>query len=75
MEIIDNRNKKLKDDLASELKSGSKMSVAAACFSIYAFQELKKELKTLTNAVSFSPLHPSRQKTLPRKSVSFLSLV
>ena len=47
MELIDNRNKKLKDDLASELKSGSKMSVAAACFSIYAFQELKKELKDI----------------------------
>ena len=29
MELIDNRNIKLKDDLASELKSGSKMSVAA----------------------------------------------
>ena len=37
MELIDNRNKKLKDDLSAELKSGSKMSVAAACFSIYAF--------------------------------------
>ena len=45
MELIDNRNKILKEDLASELKSGSKMSIAAACFSIYAFQELRKELK------------------------------
>ena len=47
MELIDNKNLKLKDDLASELKSSSKMSVAAACFSIYAFQELKKELKNI----------------------------
>lgn len=47
MELIDNRNKKLKDDLSFELKSGSKMSIAAACFSIYAFQELKKELKDI----------------------------
>ena len=47
MELIDNTNKKLKDDLASEIKLGSKMSMAAACFSIYAFQELKRELKNI----------------------------
>lgn len=44
MEIIDNINKTLKDDLSAEIKKGSKLSIAAACFSIYAFQELKKEL-------------------------------
>lgn len=30
--------------MAVEIKKGSKLSIAAACFSIYAFQELKKEL-------------------------------
>lgn len=44
LDIIDNKNKILKDDLAVEIKQGSKVSVAAACFSIYAFQELKKQL-------------------------------
>ena len=47
MELIDNINISLKDDLANEMKDGSKMSIAAACFSIYAFQELKKELKNI----------------------------
>lgn len=47
MELIDNRTKLLKDDLAKELKKGSKLSIAAACFSIYAFQELKKELENI----------------------------
>ncbi len=47
MEIIDNTSKRLKDDLANEIKEGSKLSVAAACFSIYAFQELKEELKKI----------------------------
>lgn len=42
MELIDNKNKKLRDDLSVEIKNGSKLSIAAACFSIYAFQELKK---------------------------------
>ena len=44
IDIIDNKNKLLKDDLSDEIKQGSKVSVAAACFSIYAFQELKKQL-------------------------------
>ena len=47
MEIIDNVNKTLKDDLKIEIKDGSKLSIAAACFSIYAFQELKDELKKI----------------------------
>ena len=47
MELIDNRNKILKEDLSNELKNGSKLSIAAACFSIYAFQELKKELSDI----------------------------
>ena len=45
MEIIDNINKTLKEDLSVEIKKGSKLSVAAACFSVYAFQELKKQLE------------------------------
>lgn len=44
MELINNTTKILKEDLAVEIKKGSKLSIAAACFSIYAFQELKKEL-------------------------------
>ena len=47
MEIIDNINKTLKDDLKVEIKDGGKLSIAAACFSIYAFQELKEELKNI----------------------------
>ena len=44
MELINNTTKTLKDDLKVEIKEGSKISIAAACFSIYAFQELKKQL-------------------------------
>lgn len=47
IDIIDNKNKTLKDDLAVEIKQGSKVSIAAACFSIYAFQELKKQLTNI----------------------------
>ena len=47
MELIDNKNKILKDDLMDELKCGSKVSIAASCFSIYAFEELKTQLKDI----------------------------
>lgn len=45
MQIIDNINKTVKEDLQESIRRGSKMSVAAACFSMYAYQELKKQLE------------------------------
>ncbi|MBO5395960.1 MAG: DEAD/DEAH box helicase family protein [Clostridia bacterium] len=47
MDLIDNLNRTLKDDLTLEIHEGSKISIAAACFSIYAFQELKQQLKDI----------------------------
>lgn len=47
MTIIDNKTKLFKDDLQSEIKTGSKVSIAAACFSIYAYRELKKQLEKI----------------------------
>ena len=47
MKVIDNINQKLRDDLALEIKQGSKVSIAASCFSIYAYQELKKQLENI----------------------------
>ena len=44
MELINNTTKTLKNDLSSQIKKGSKLSIAAACFSIYAFQALKDQL-------------------------------
>ena len=44
MQVFDNVNKTVKDDLNVTIKEGSKLSIAAACFSIYAYQELKEQL-------------------------------
>ena len=44
---IDNINKTLKEDLQQSIHKGSKISIAAACFSIYAYQELKKQLESI----------------------------
>ena len=47
MKLINNVTETLKDDLSVEIHEGSKLSIAAACFSIYAFQELKKQLTSI----------------------------
>ena len=43
-EMFDNVNKTVKDDLTVSIKKGDKLSIAAACFSIYAYQALKQQL-------------------------------
>ena len=45
MQIIDNINTTVKEDLQSTIHKNSKISIAAACFSIYAYQELQKQLE------------------------------
>ena len=47
MQILDNVNTTVRDDLKTNMKKGSKVSIAAACFSIYAYQELKKQLENV----------------------------
>lgn len=43
-EMLDNVSKTVKDDLTATVNKGDKLSIAAACFSIYAYQALKKQL-------------------------------
>lgn len=45
MQIINNIHTTIKGDLQMVIHKGSKLSIAAACFSIYAYQELKKQLE------------------------------
>lgn len=47
MKIIDNINELLRDDLAATVKKGNKVCIAAACFSMYAYKELKKQLDSV----------------------------
>ena len=47
MKILDNVNSTVRDDLQQSIRKGSKLSIAAACFSIYAYQELKKQLESV----------------------------
>jgi len=47
MKLIDNVNQLLSDDLKVQIKSKSKLSIAASSFSIYAFEALKKEFSNI----------------------------
>ena len=46
MEIFNNTTKVVRDDLIKTIQRGSRVSIAAACFSIYAYQELKFQLES-----------------------------
>lgn len=47
MELINNQDRLLGDDLKKSIQRGSKVRIAATCFSIYAFDVLKEELKNV----------------------------
>jgi SNF2 family DNA or RNA helicase len=47
MELIDNINHLLGDDLKKTLKPGTRLKIAASCFSMYAFEALKAELEKI----------------------------
>lgn len=45
MKIFNNVTDIVRDDMAKTIIKGSKVSIAAACFSMYAYNELKKQLE------------------------------
>ena len=47
MKIFDNITEIVRDDMAQTIQKDSKVSVAAACFSIYAYNELKTQLESV----------------------------
>ena len=47
MKIFDNITDIVRDDLKEKIQRGSKVSIAAACFSMYAYKELKGQLEQI----------------------------
>lgn len=45
VKIFDNVTEIVRDDMASTIGKGSKVSITAACFSMYAYKELRKQLE------------------------------
>lgn len=46
MKIFNNTTKTVGDDIKAIVRPGDKLSIAAACFSIYAYQELREQLES-----------------------------
>ena len=76
MKILNNITDLLRDDLKEKISKGSKVSVAAACFSMYAYEELKKELEQVKDfhfiftSPTFTKEKDSKQKRefyIPKK--------
>ncbi len=71
MKNLDNILNTVRDDLQDTIKRGSKVSIAAACFSIYAYQELKKQLES-TEEVRFIFTSPTFvQEKTPKEKREF----
>lgn len=74
MKIINNISDKLGDDLKATIKRGDRLSIAAATFSVYAFEELKEQLEGLEE-LRFIFSSPTFLEEKPKKrSVSFIFL-
>lgn len=71
MQILDNVNTTVRDDLRIIMKKGSKVSIAAACFSIYAYQELKKQLESVEELRFIFTSPTFVQEKTPKKSREF----
>ncbi len=47
MAIFDNIQNIVRDDMVKSIRSGSRVSIVAACFSMYAYEELKSQLESV----------------------------
>ena len=47
VKVFDNITEIVRDDMATTISKGSKLSIAASCFSMYAYKELKKQLESV----------------------------
>jgi predicted DNA-binding transcriptional regulator YafY len=49
VEVFDDVSRIVRDDLVETIKPHSRLTIAAACFSVYAYKELKKQLSSIDN--------------------------
>ncbi len=47
MQQFNNTSNRVVDDLKEEIRKGSKIAIAASCFSIYAYESLRKQLNSI----------------------------
>ncbi len=71
MQLFDNINHKLTDDLKKTIKPRTKISIAAATFSIYAFEELKEQLSEIDELRFIFTSPTFVQENLPKEKREF----
>ena len=69
MELINNINKTLRDDLMQQIKVGSRLSIAASCFSIYAFEE-QTQLCVFHTRLQQSDWHDTESTKIPLRGLT-----
>ena len=69
--FLDNVTKRVVDDLKVTIKKDSKVSIAAASFSIYAYQALKKELESIKGLEFLFTGEAFTEEMAPRESREF----
>ena len=72
--LFNNTDKRVVDDLKVQLKQGSKLQIAAAGFSIYAFEALREELKNIDSLQFLFTSPTSLPRRLPKRNASFTFL-
>ena len=75
MEIFNNTTKTVGDDIKAIVRPGDKLSIAAACFSIYAYQELREQLESCEELRFIFTHRHSSQKRQRLSVVSSISRV
>ena len=73
MKIFDNVTEIVRDDMAQTIKRGSKVSIAAACFSMYAYNVLKKQLESIDEFRFFSRPQLSSLRRPKSRNVNSIS--
>ncbi len=71
MENIDNVNYTVAEDLKKNITKGSKVSIASEIFSLYAFEELKKELKSIESLRFIYSSPAFLEEKIPREKKEF----
>lgn len=73
MKLFNNVTDIVKDDMEKTITKGSKVSVAAACFSLYAFDALKKQLESI-ESLRFVFMSPTflQEKSVKEKREFFI---
>ena len=77
MKILDNINEIVRDDLISTIQPQGRISIAAAYFSIYAYQELRSQLEQIDELrfIFTSPTFVAEKASMTKRQLQSFSIL